>query len=373
MSTVRSLGEYGQSVWLDYIQRNLLVDGSLKRLIRQQGVSGVTTNPAIFEKAIAASDDYALELQALAADDSLDTAAIYEHLVLGDVQRAADVLRPTYDVTSGRDGYVSVEVSPKLAYETEATCTEARRLWESINRANVMIKVPATEQGVSAIEALLSEGINVNATLLFARSFYARVAEAYQRGVERFAAAGGDVSKLASVASFFVSRIDIAVDKLIANRINKFRGDDRALLQQLQGRVAVANARLAYQHYKVAFDNARWNSMAARGAQPQRLLWASTSSKNPAYPDVIYVEELIGANTVTTLPPQTLEAFLEHGNPRASLEDALDDAHDVLASLDTLDILFDAVTDQLLDDGVRLFAEAYDRSLGAVTAARNAA
>jgi transaldolase / glucose-6-phosphate isomerase len=363
---LRALHIYGQAVWLDYIRRSLLTSGELRQLIEQDGLRGVTSNPAIFEKAIAGSSDYRDVLESPDVG-SLDAKALYEKLAVRDVQEAADALSPVYDGTAGRDGYVSLEVSPFLAHEMEGTLNEARRLWRTVNRDNLMIKVPATPAGVAAVRVLIGEGINVNATLLFALDAYELVAEAYIAGVETFVAHGGDPKKLASVASFFVSRIDTAIDVQIAERIQHgATAGEQASLRALSGKVAVANAKLAFQRYQEIVASRRWQTLAALGAKTQRLLWASTGTKNPQYRDVLYVEELIGPDTVTTIPPATLEAFRDHGRPRASLADDLESAQDTMDLLAQSGISMKKVTNALLAEGVRMFAAAFDQLLKAV-------
>ena len=357
---VQVLG-FGQSIWYDNIRRSLLTSGELERMVAEDGLRGVTSNPAIFEQAITGSDDYAAEIARLRASGVADAKEIYERLAIRDIQDAADVLRPVYDETDGVDGYVSLEVSPGLARDTAGTIAEAVRLWEAVGRANLMVKVPATPAGVPAIRALVGRGINVNVTLLFSQRAYEEVAEAYVAGLEDYAASGGDVSRVASVASFFVSRIASAVDAQLAEV-----GTPTA--RQLAGRAAIANAKLAYQRSKELYSSQRWAELAARGARVQRLLWASTSTKNPAYRDVVYVEELIGAGTVDTVPPATFDAFRDHGKPRASLEEGLEEAHDTMSTLAEIGVDFDAVTAALLDDAVRLFVEAFDSLLAAVGA-----
>jgi transaldolase/glucose-6-phosphate isomerase len=360
---LRALAVFGQSVWLDYIRRTLIASGDLGRMVDEDGLRGVTSNPSIFEKAVVGSSDYN-QILAAPGTRALDPKRLYEKIAIRDLQDAADVLRPVYEETARRDGYVSLEVSPLLAFDTAATLDEARRLWREVARENLMIKVPATPQGVAALRDLIGEGINVNATLLFARDVYVQIAEAYLSGLERLVTSGRDPSRVASVASFFVSRIDSAVDAQIAERLPRAATiRDRALLHSLGGRVAIANAKLAYQRYQEIFAGPRWRALADRGAQTQRLLWASTGAKNPAYSDVVYVEELIGPDTITTLPPATLDAFRDHGRPRASLTEDLDGARDTMSTLAELGISIDDVTGQLLADGVRLFAEAFDKLL----------
>ncbi len=364
---LRALLELGQSVWLDYIRRSLISTGELARLIREDGLRGMTSNPSIFEKAIAGSTDYSQTLAELSSRKDLNATGIYEQLAIRDVQDAADVFRSVYDESKRRDGYVSLEVSPYLAHKTQETIAEARRLWKTVGRDNVMIKVPGTTEGLPAIRQLLGEGININITLLFAQEVYERVAEAFITGLEDFAKAGGDVSRVASVASFFVSRIDTLVDGQLAERLKSAKTDaDRELVKSLLGKVAIANAKLTYQRYKEIFSGPRWQALAARGARTQRVLWASTSTKNPAYSDLLYVEELIGRDTVDTIPPATYDAFRDHGVPRASLEENVDAAGRTMQDLQRAGISMKAVTDQLVEDGVKLFAEAFDKLLAAV-------
>jgi len=368
---LRALQVFGQAVWLDYIRRSLITSGELRRLIDEDGLSGVTSNPAIFEKAVAGSSDYRDLIESPAAR-AMEAKTLYETLAIRDVQDAADALRPIYDRTSRRDGYVSLEVSPLLADDPAETIDEGRRLWNAVGRDNLMIKIPATAAGVGAMGDLIAEGINVNATLLFALDTYERVAQAYVRGLEAFVGRGGDPSRVASVASFFVSRIDTVVDQLITDRLGSATGPhDQALLRALRGKVAVANAKLAFQRYQEIFSTARWQTLAIAGAQTQRLLWASTGTKNPAYRDVVYLEELIGADTVTTVPPATLDAFRDHGRPRSSLTEDLDAARDTIDQLAEVHISLKQVTDRCLTDGVRLFAEAFDQLLTAVDRQRH--
>lgn len=367
MNPLKALQGYGQSVWLDYIRRGLIVSGELKKMIEEDGLRGVTSNPAIFEKAIAGSTDYSAALDELLGRPDLDAMGLYEHLAIRDIQDAADGLRAVYDQTRGRDGYVSLEVSPYLARDTRKTIEEARRLWKAVGRDNVMIKVPATPEGIPAIEQLISEGINVNVTLLFAQQAYEQVAQAYIAGLETLAAKSGDVRQVASVASFFISRIDSATDGVATARLQTAQDPaERALLRSILGKIAIANAKLTYQRYQEIFRGPRFQSLALKGAQTQRLLWASTGTKNPSYRDVLYVEELIGPETVNTIPPATFEAFRDHGRPRASLEEGLEEAHATLAVLEKVGISMQEVTEKLLEEGVRLFVEAFDKLLGAV-------
>jgi transaldolase/glucose-6-phosphate isomerase len=364
---LKELNKYGQSVWLDYIRRSLITSGELQRLIDEDGLAGMTSNPAIFEKAITGSTDYSDLLQSLQQHKDLHSMELYERLAIRDIQDAADVLRPVYERTRFRDGYVSIECSPFVAHDTQATIDEARRLWKTVGRKNIMVKVPGTAEGLPAIEQLLGEGININITLLFAQEVYEKVAVAYIAGLEKHAADGADLSTMASVASFFVSRIDTMIDAMIKTRLKTAQtSSERALLQGLLGKVAIANAKLAYQGYKELFHGPRWDALKAKGAQTQRLLWASTSTKDPAYRDVMYVEELIGADTVDTIPPATLDAFRDHGKCRPSLEEDVVAAHDTMESLAKAGISMAEVTAELTRQGVKLFAEAFDKLLNAV-------
>jgi transaldolase/glucose-6-phosphate isomerase len=364
---LKALLRYGQSIWFDYIRRDLITSGQLARMIHDDGLRGMTSNPTIFEKAFSSSPDYTKPLGELARRGDLDAKGIYETLAIRDIQDAADALREVYDAAKRRDGYVSLEVSPYLAHKTQETKDEARRLWKSVARDNVMIKVPGTPEGIPAIRELIGSGINVNVTLLFAQQVYEEVAEAYIAGLEDFGAKGGDLSRVASVASFFVSRIDTLVDGKIAEMLkNPPAGADPALLKSLQGKVAIANAKLTYQLYKKIFSGPRWQALVAKGAGAQRVLWASTGTKNPAYSDVLYVEELIGPDTVDTVPPATFDAFRDHGKPRASLEENVDAAQKTMTDLGRSGISMKAVTDQLTEDGVKLFAKAFDELLAAV-------
>ena len=365
MNPLQGLQEYGQSVWLDYIRRDLMENGELRRLIADDGLRGMTSNPAIFEKAIADSTLYDTAFAAM-PDRSADTKARYEHVALRDIQQAADTLRPVYDSTQRRDGYVSLEVSPYLAHDTAATLAEARRLWAAVGRENVMIKVPGTPEGIPAVEQLISEGLNINVTLLFAQEVYERVAEAFIRGIEKRAAAGKDVRHVASVASFFISRIDTLVDAQLSARLKSATGSERDRLQSLLGKVAIANGKLTYERYGKIFSGPRWEKLQRQGAQAQRVLWASTSTKNPSYRDVLYVEELIGPDTVNTIPPATFDAFRDHGRLRQSLTEDVPAARQTMDALAQAGISMQDATAKLLDDGVRLFAEAFDKLLAAV-------
>jgi transaldolase/glucose-6-phosphate isomerase len=367
VNPLKDLQKYGQSVWLDYIRRSLITSGELQRLIDEDGLRGMTSNPSIFEKAIAGSTDYSDILGSLRGKSDLDAKARYEALAIRDIQDAADTLRPVYNQTKRRDGYVSLEVSPYLARDTKGTLEEARRLWKSVGRENIMIKVPGTTEGIPAFQQLISEGININVTLLFAQEVYEQVAQAYIAGLEQFAAHNSDVGRMASVASFFISRIDTLVDSKVEELL-KSSTDPRqqALLKSVQGKVAIANGKLTYQRYQQIFSGPRWQALASRGAQTQRVLWASTSTKNPHYRDVLYVEELIGSDTVNTIPPATLDAFRDHGHVRNSLTEYVEAAKDVMETLPKVGISMKQVTDKLTDDGVKLFADAFDKLLEAV-------
>ncbi len=363
---LKELARYGQSVWLDYIRRSLITTGELARLIREDGLRGMTSNPSIFEKAISGSTDYTQALEQL-SKQNLDAGTIYERLAVKDIQDAADALRVVYDQTNRRDGYISLEVSPLLAYKTQETIAEAQRLWKEVGRENIMIKVPGTAQGIPAFQQLISEGLNINVTLLFAQEVYEQVAEAYIAGLEALVKRGGDARRIASVASFFVSRIDTLIDGEIAARLKAAKTPaEQSTLRSLQGKIAIANAKMAYQQYKRIFSGPRWKALADRGAQTQRVLWASTSTKNPAYSDVLYVEELIGPDTVNTIPPSTFDAFREHGHVHATLEEGVDEARAVLDTLAKAGISLQAATDELTKQGVDLFSEAFDKLLAAV-------
>ena len=347
MSKAHELLKVGQSIWYDNIRRGLIVDGGLQALI-DAGVVGVTSNPSIFEKAIAHSSDYDDATKSLVAEGK-SAPEIYESLAIEDIKNAADLLFPVYEDSDGLDGYISLEVDPTLANDTEATIAAARRLNAALGRPNVMIKVPATPEGVPAIATLIGDGININVTLLFANDNYTDVAHAYISGLERLAVRGGDLSRVASVASFFVSRVDAIVDKALEAINNK----------DLQGKIAIANAKVAYTLYEDIFSGARWQALKDQGARPQRLLWASTSTKNPAYPDTLYVDELIGPDTVNTIPPATLDAFEDHGTVSVTLTVGVDEAQSELARLAELGIDLDPITKKLQEDGVASFSQAF--------------
>jgi transaldolase/glucose-6-phosphate isomerase len=364
---LKDLLKYGQSVWFDYIRRDLLTSGELKRLIDDDGLRGMTSNPSIFEKAIADSTLYSDILQSLRPRTDLDAKGRYEILAIRDIQEATDIFRSVYQDSKRRDGYVSLEVSPYLARDTQGTLAEARRLWKTVSRENLMIKVPGTAEGIPAFQQLISEGINVNVTLLFSQEVYKKVAEAYIAGLEQLAARGGDVSKMASVASFFISRIDVSVDAVVEGRLKTSKDPrEQEQLKSLLGKVAIANGKETYVSYQKIFSGDRWKALAAKGAQTQRVLWASTSTKNPNYSDVLYVEELIGPDTVNTIPPVTFNAFRDHGHPRASLTENVEAANRTMETVAKLGISMKEITDKLTDDGVRLFAEAFDKLLQAV-------
>jgi transaldolase/glucose-6-phosphate isomerase len=373
MNPVKALETRGQSVWLDFLARGFIAKGDLKKLIETDGVKGVTSNPSIFEKAIASSDEYDAPIgQALKTGDR-PIAELFEILAVEDIQHAADVLRPVYDEFKGHDGFVSLEVSPYLALDTKATTAEAERLWKEVDRKNLMVKVPGTAEGLPAIQQLIAKGISINITLLFSQKVYGKVVEAYLSGLEQYVAGGGDPSHVASVASFFVSRIDSAVDKQLDDKIARANDPtEKARLSALKGKVAIANAKMAYQDYIRLFSGPRWDKLATEGAKPQRLLWASTGTKNKDYSDVLYVEELIGKNTVNTVPPATLEAFRDHGHVRDSLEEDIEGAKSVLSDLEQSGISLDAITAELVKDGVKQFADAADKLYGAVAHKRAA-
>jgi transaldolase/glucose-6-phosphate isomerase len=363
------LAEAGQSVWLDYLHRKILTGGELRRLIAEDGLRGMTSNPSIFEKAIGEGHDYDEQLKGLLAKADLEPGELYERLAISDIQAAADQFRPLYDRLDGADGYVSLEVSPYLAMDTEGTIAEARRLWREVGRPNVMIKVPGTGPGVPAIRQLIGEGININVTLLFGLDAYQAVAEAHMAGLEALKSAGGDIHRVRGVASFFVSRIDTQIDKEIDRRVKA--GDPSAQeLNGLRGKVAIANAKIAYQLYLEMLQSPRWQALQAAGAAPQRLLWASTGTKDPIYSDVLYVDTLVGPDTINTMPVKTLEAFKDHGQVRACLTEEVESARAVLAGADRLGLDLAGVTARLVQDGVRLFADSFDELLAAVARRR---
>ena len=367
---LHALEAEGQAVWLDFLDRAFLAEGGLTRLIEQDGVTGVTSNPSIFEKAIGHGRDYDADIAALVRHGEMTVTEIYEHLAITDIQAAADALRPVYDRLGGADGFASIEVSPFLAGSTGGTIDEARRLWSAVGRPNLMIKVPGTREGVPAVRALTADGVNVNITLLFARETYEAVAETFLAGLEDRLARGEDVSRISSVASFFVSRIDTRIDEAIDARVKAGDAESDALAA-LRGRVAIANAKLAYQYYLDLLAGERWRALAARGARPQRLLWASTGTKDPAYSDVLYVETLIGRDTINTMPPKTIEAFLDHGVTTPSLIADLDGERRVLSEAQRLGLDLAGVTSALVADGVEKFSDAADALLGAIAKTRS--
>jgi transaldolase len=359
VNSIREANRLGQSIWLDYIRRNLITSGELEKLVRD-GIGGITSNPAIFQKAIAQSNDYDEALSALLkANPDVDIKTVYEHLAIEDIRMAADILRPVYEASGGNDGFISLEASPHLAYDTEATITEARRLWQLVARPNLMVKVPATPPGIPAIETLIAEGININATLMFSQGHYETVSRAYIRGIAR----NLNPQRVASVASFFVSRVDSYLDKEL-ERI----GSEEALA--LRGRVAIANSKLVYRCFREVFFGDEFARERKRGARVQRVLWGSTSTKNPSYSDVIYVEGLIGPDTVNTLPPETINAFREHGSARRTLDEGLEEAKDILAGLAKVGVDLGSVMERLQRDGVKAFADSFDRLLGALAEKR---
>ena len=362
-------GKLGQSFWFDTLSRKLLSSGELRRMIEVDGLRGVTSNPTIFEKAMVGTGDYDAELRALVETGLRDSKAIYECLAIADIRAAADLLHPVYTQTNRSDGFVSLEVSPHLAHSTEGTVVEARRLFHEVQRDNVMIKVPGTAAGMPAVERLIGEGVNVNVTLLFGLDAYRACAEAYIKGLERWEASGGDLRKVSGVASFFLSRIDTAVDeriKALAARPEPPDAGAAARLEGLRGKVAIANAKLAYVHYQELSDGMRWRALSRRGAHPQRLLWASTGTKNPASPKAMYIDPLIGRDTVSTVPAETYRAFLQQGHVRPSLTQGLAAAADVMSDLAAAGISIDEVTDQLLEAGIASFCASFDKLIEAL-------
>ncbi|MBE9170285.1 transaldolase [Pleurocapsales cyanobacterium LEGE 06147] len=355
--------KYGQSIWMDNLSRDLIESGELKRFIEERGICGITSNPTIFEKAIAGNKIYDADIEAgIKAGKSVQE--IYESLIFSDIRHACDIFKPIYDKSNGLDGYISIEVPPIIAKDTEKTIREARRYFQTIARPNVMIKIPGTAEGLPAVEQAISEGINVNVTLLFAVESYVETAWAYIRGLEKRAAAGEDISKIASVASFFLSRIDSNIDARLDAKLNEGvdRIEKKAKLEALKGKVAIANAKIAYQKYKEIYSSDRWQALAAKGAKVQRLLWASTSTKNSEYSDVMYVDELVGPDTVNTLPPSTIEACADHCHPGSRIETDVDAAYKTLESLKDPDVNIDIdeVMDELLDEGIDKFIKPFE-------------
>jgi transaldolase/glucose-6-phosphate isomerase len=351
------LEKYGQSIWLDNISRDMLIKGELKRLRDEDGLSGVTSNPSIFQKAMASGHAYDNQIKKiLSGNPDISAANLFETLAVKDIQDATDVLKPVYDKTNGHDGFVSIEVSPELAYDTDATVADATRLHRKVGRPNVMIKIPATQEGLPAIRKMISNGVCINVTLIFSPTVYEQVVDAYISGLEDRIKKGESIKNIASVASFFISRIDTAVDKQLEAKGNK----------NLQGKIAIANAKLVYEKAKELFGSERFKKLEKEGAKKQRLLWASTSTKNPEYSDILYVEELIGKDTVNTLPPATLDAYRDHGNPASRIETNLYTAKDEMTKIADLGIDFEAVTRKLTDDGVVLFADSFNELVSAI-------
>jgi transaldolase/glucose-6-phosphate isomerase len=366
MSLLQELSAKGTAVWLDFVDRKFLAAGGLEKLVADDGLTGVTSNPSIFEKAMGHGDAYDASLADYdRAHPGAATIDRYEALAIEDIKAAADTLRSVYDRLDAKDGYVSLEVSPYIADDTDATIAEADKLWHAVDRPNLMIKIPGTPAGAPAISATIAKGINVNVTLLFSQAAYQRVAEAYAAGLEERVRHGQPIDRIASVASFFVSRIDSAIDKKIDARIAAGDAESDAL-KAVRGKVAIANAKLAYQWFLDFSKSDRWQALAAKGAQPQRLLWASTGTKDPAYPDTLYIDTLIGADTVNTMPPKTMDAFRDHGTVADTLAADVDDARHVLAEAERLGLDLNGVTDTLVEEGVASFAAAFDDLLGSI-------
>ncbi len=369
ISPLLTLESFGQSIWMDFLRRSVISSGELQRLIQEDGITGVTSNPSIFEKAIAESNDYEGAIRTLTlAGKTVDE--IYQAITIEDIQNTADLFRPVYDRLEGKDGFVSLEVSPNLAHDTAGTIEQARRLWKNVNRPNLMVKVPGTPEGIPAIQQLLGEGININITLLFGLPRYQQVIEAYFSGLETLLSNGKSLERIASVASFFLSRIDVLIDPILEKHMQS--ADELAdLSAKVHGQTAIASARLAYQIYKEAFSSRRFDRLAKKGARVQRLLWASTSTKNPAYADVKYVEALIGPQTINTLPLETINAYADHGLPhKDTLENDLPGARQVLDDLPQLAIKLDSVTQQLEDEGVEKFNKAFGQLTAAIQTKR---
>jgi len=362
------LGELNQSVWLDNIHRDMLSSGELARLITHDGLKGITSNPTIFQKAIAGSRTYDSAIIRILADPSMagDSRRLFFRLAIEDIQKAADMLKTVYESSRGRDGYVSIEVSPDLAYDTQRTVAEAKQLFAEVNRPNCMIKVPATQAGIPAIEALIGEGINVNATLLFSVARYEEVVEAYIRGLERRVANKQPIDHIASVASFFISRVDSLVDRLLEERVAQATSKDKNRYSKIKGSIAIANAKLAYRAYKKLFFTKRFGDLRQHGSQTQRLLWASTGTKNPNYSDVLYIEQLVGPDTVNTMPPSTLDAFRDHGRVHTTLEENLELAAFAITTLEEAGIDLKIVTDQLEKEGVKAFENSFNQLLATI-------
>lgn len=353
--------QYGQSIWMDNLTRNIIESGELKQLIESRGLMGLTSNPSIFEKAIVGNEIYDADIEAgIKAGKSVEE--IYESLVFEDIRNACDVFRPIYEKTNGLDGYVSIELPPNIARDTEQSIAEAKRYYREIGRDNVMVKIPGTPEGLAAVEKVIAEGINVNITLLFSVQSYVDTAWAYIRGLEARVKAGKDISKIASVASFFISRIDVKIDEKIDEQLEHVTElNKKAKLEEVKGKVAIANAKIAYQKYKEIIESDAWQALAAKGANPQRLLWASTSTKNPEYSDVLYVDELIGSDTVNTMPPSTIEACADHCQVGGSrIESEVDKAYKLMESLPEVSIDLDAVMKELLEEGIDKFIQPFD-------------
>lgn len=370
-SPLVELQKLGQSAWHDNIRRDLLTSGRLRKMVEEGDVTGLTSNPTIFEQAIGGSDLYDGQLRDLARRGK-SAEKIYEALAIDDIRNAADVFRPVYGRTAGLDGYVSLEVAPRWANDTETTIREAHRLWEAVDRPNLMIKVPATRAGLPAVRRCIADGLNINVTLIFSLDRYDEVMDAYLRGLIDRLEAGKPVNHAASVASFFVSRLDTAVDKLLDERLGNVAGDGRARLEGLKGQAAIANTKLAYENFRKKYSTEAAMALVNRGARRQRPLWASTSTKNPAYPDVYYVEALVGPETVNTLPPATIEAYRDHGRPEIRVDRNVDQARGVLRDLESLGIHMDAVTKKLEEDGVAAFAKSFDSLIAVVEKRREA-
>ncbi|MBZ6380665.1 transaldolase [Sphingomonas sanguinis] len=366
MSKLSELGAKGCAPWLDFVDRKFLEAKGLEKLVTEDGLTGVTSNPSIFEKAMGHGDAYDATLAAFDKENpGAATIDRYEHLAIQDIKAAAETLKPVYDKLDAKDGYVSLEVSPYIADDTDATIAEAEKLWHAVDRPNLMIKIPGTDAGAPAISATIAKGINVNVTLLFSVDAYIKVAEAYAAGLEERVKAGQPIDRIASVASFFISRIDSAIDKKIDERVAA--GDAEAdALKAVRGKVAIANAKMAYQWYLDFLKSDRWQALAAKGAQPQRLLWASTGTKDPSFPDTLYIDTLIGPDTVNTMPPKTMDAFRDHGTVAETLTADIDDAKHVLAEAERLGLDLNGVTDTLVAEGVASFVKAFDDLLGAI-------
>ena len=368
MNPMKELEACGQSPWLDDLHKTLMSSGELAGLIEKDGLKGLTSNPSIFEKAIGSTHDYDDVLKEMLGKGEADDMTVYETIAIADIQSAADAFRPVYEAANGADGFVSLEVAPNIANDTEATKADAKRLWAAVHRPNLMIKIPGTDAGTPAIQATIAEGINVNVTLLFAVKAYEDVAQAYIAGLEELAAKGGDVSRVASVASFFLSRIDSAADA----KITAVKGADPALVEKTLHKVAIANAKRAYQRSKSIFSGPRWEALAAKGAHPQRLLWASTGTKDKSLPDTYYVDNIIGRDTVNTMPPATMKAFRDHGTAiRDSIESDVAGAEETLAALEKLGVSLDEITHELVLDGIKKFEEAFDNLIGGVKKRRS--